>query len=254
MTSELHPYLGYSGIMACAHRGGAKEHPENSMRAFSSAVAMGFRYLETDARLTSDDRLLAFHDERLSGVTDGEGLVSAMPWSAVRQARIAGTEPVVELAELFETFPGAYFHIDIKHWAALRPCLDLIQHMGRRERVSIGSPSDLLLGRVRKWLIDGGHGVCTTTGPLGVAALKARTIGIPLRSMADCAQAPVKYRNIPVINKKFIETCHALGMPVHAWTIDDPVEMRELIALGVDGLLTDKPSVLKRVLVDMQLW
>ena len=89
MIKTRHPYLDHPGILAFAHRGGAEEHPENTLRAFTAAVNMGYRYLETDVHITADGVLLAFHDDRLDRVSDGSGLIQALPWSVVRQARVA---------------------------------------------------------------------------------------------------------------------------------------------------------------------
>jgi glycerophosphoryl diester phosphodiesterase len=256
MTTLLHPYLDHPGVLAFAHRGGAEEHPENTMRAFGAAIDMGYRYIESDIHITSDGVLLAFHDDRLDRVCDGEGegLIQTLPWSVVRQARVAGTEPIVELQELLETFPDTRFNLDIKHWMALGPSLELLTRMGAWDRVCIGSFSDRRLNRVRNTLRRNGLNVCTSMGPLGVLAMKARQLRLPTRSRAQCAQVPVKHNGIPVVSKKFVDTCHALGTQVHVWTIDDADEMRRLVTLGVDGLMTDKPSVLKQVLVELDRW
>lgn len=254
MKTDLHSYLDHSGVLAFAHRGGAEEHPENTMRAFTAAVGMGYRYIETDVHITADGRLLAFHDDRLDRVCDGQGRICTLPWSVVRDARVAGTEPIVELAELLETFPHTHFNLDIKHWDALQPCLDLLDQMNCWGRVCIGSFSDRRLGRVRNAVIRSQLKVCTSMGPLGVLAMKAREFRLPTRSRAHCAQVPVRHAGIPVVTKGFVDTCHRLGMQVHVWTIDDADEMRRLVALGVDGVMTDKPSLLKQVLVDMGRW
>lgn len=254
MTTDLHPYLEHSGIVAFAHRGGAEEHPENTMRAFAAAVAMGYRYIETDIHITSDGKLLAFHDDRLERVCDGAGLIQSLPWSVVQQARVAGTEPIVELQELLETFPETRFNLDIKHWAALEPSLELLDRMQCWDRVCIGSFSDRRLGQVRNKLKRNGVRVCTSMGPLGVLAMKAREYRLPTRSSALCAQVPVKHAGITVVTPKFVNACHARNMPVHVWTIDEPDEIRRLVNLGVDGIMTDKPSLLKQVLVEMGRW
>jgi glycerophosphoryl diester phosphodiesterase len=254
MKNELHPYLEHPGVLAFAHRGGAEDYPENTMLAFNAAVGMGYRYIETDVHITADGHLLAFHDDRLDRVCDGEGLIQALPWSAVKSARVAGSEPIVELPELLETFSETRFNLDIKHWAALEPCLDLLDRMRCWDRVCIGSFSDRRLGRVRGAIIQSHLNVCTSMGPLGVLAMKAREFRLPTGSRAQCAQVPVKHAGIPVVTRGFVDTCHRQGIQVHVWTIDDPAEMRRLVELGVDGLMTDKPSLLKQVLVEMGRW
>ena len=119
---------------------------------------------------------------------------------------------------------------------------------------TIGLAFDLRLGKVRNWLLNAGKPPCTSMGPLGVMAIKARELGLPGRSLAQCAQVPVSHWGIRVVTKRFVDVCHAMNMQVHVWTIDEPDEMRELIGMGVDGLMTDKPSVLKQVLVEMGRW
>ena len=224
------------------------------MSAFAAVVELGFRYIETDVHITADGVLLAFHDDRLERVSDGEGLVYKLPWSTVRQAKVAGTEPIVELQELLETFPDIRFNLDIKRWTALEPCVDMISRMGCWDRICIGSFSDGRLRRVRKSMARKGLTVCSSMGPQGVLAMKLRQFHLPTRSGALCAQVPVKYFGIPVVTSGFVDTCHAVGIQVHVWTIDEPDEMRRLVDLGVDGLMTDKPSVLKRVLIELGCW
>ena len=108
-TATDFPYLATRTPIAMAHRGGAA-HPanvglENTMVAFRAAVALGYRYLETDVHATADGRVVAFHDPRLDRVTDAEGAIAALPYAAVREARIAGRESVPLLEELLEELP-----------------------------------------------------------------------------------------------------------------------------------------------------
>ena len=72
----MHAYLDHAGILAFAHRGDHQSGPENTLPAFAGAVALGFKYLETDVHCTSDDVLLAFHDQRLDRVTDRDGVIA----------------------------------------------------------------------------------------------------------------------------------------------------------------------------------
>src|SRR6478672_5816563 len=119
------------------------------MAAFQRAFDEGYRYLETDVRLTADGMLIAFHDARLDRVTDRQGLVGALPWRDVRQARIGGTEPIPLMADLLEAFPTAFFNIDAKSDAAAAPLVDLVMKSGSAARVCLGSFSDRRLAVIR---------------------------------------------------------------------------------------------------------
>src|SRR5918993_4898921 len=101
----MHPFLDHPGPIPWAHRGGAGTWPENTMPAFEGAVALGYRYLETDVHVTADGVLVAFHDDVLDRVTDRTGVIAELPWSEVQQARVAGTEPIPLFADLLSSFP-----------------------------------------------------------------------------------------------------------------------------------------------------
>jgi glycerophosphoryl diester phosphodiesterase len=245
------PYLDHPGILAFAHRGGAGDLPENTMPAFARAASLGYRYFETDAHLTADGVVVAFHDDVLDRVTDGSGVISALPWSEVAQARVAG-HPIPRLDELLETFPDVRVNIDPKHDAVVDALSDLILRLGAVERVGIGSFSDRRLAEMRRRC---GPKLCTSLGPRGIARLKAAGRGIPVgRLPAACAQVPVRSGRVVVTDARFVAAAHRRGMQVHVWTVDDPAEMERLLDLGVDGLMTDRLEVLKDVLTRRGAW
>lgn len=157
-------YLDHPGLLAFAHRGGALEAPENTMKAFEYAVELGYRYLETDAYATQDGVLISFHDDKLDRVSDSKGAIEALTWGEVRKARIGGGEPVPLMEELFERFPDVRINIDPKHDAAVAPLIALIKRMGAEGRVCIGSFSGKRIKQVQD-AFDGR--VCTSLGPGG---------------------------------------------------------------------------------------
>jgi glycerophosphoryl diester phosphodiesterase len=247
-----YPYLEHSGLLAFAHRGGALEAPENTMKAFEYAVGLGYRYIETDAYATRDGVLISFHDDKLDRVSDSKGKIEELPWAAIARARIGGAEPVPLMEELFARFPEIRINIDPKHDAAVAPLIALIKRMGAEDRVCIGSFSGKRIKQVQD-AFDGR--VCTSLGPGGVLKLKSASAGVPLRRWPEgCAQVPVKGGGVTIVTRRFVETAERYGLQVHVWTIDDEVEMRRLIDLGVHGLMTDRPAVLKRVLEEKGLW
>ena len=248
----LHPYLAGARFAAFAHRGGGAEQPENSKRAFAAAVAMGYRYIETDVQATADKVVMVFHDDELAPLTNGTGVIARLPYSEVRQARIHGSEPLMTLEEALVTFPETYFNIDIKNERALEPTLELVGRMGVLNRVCFASFSDDRLARIRQRL---GHAVCTSAGPRDVTALKLASWGLPfMRANCHCAQVPLVKYGISIPTRRFIAFCNRRGVAVHVWTIDEAEDMRRLIRLGVNGIISDHPSLLKQVAQEEGVW
>lgn len=247
------------GVLAFAHRGGAY-HPEiegleNTMAAFRHAWALGYTYLETDVHATRDGVLLAFHDAVLDRVTDQKGAIADLLYAEVRAALVGGRESVPTLAQLFDAFPDARFNIDIKSAAAVEPLADFIAAREAYDQVLVGSFSRAHLSRFRR-LTDGR--VATSADPVEVAAyLFSPTAGLAeLLTGAgfQAFQVPRRRHRVPVATKRLVRRAHAAGKQVHVWTVDDADEMRRLLDLGVDGLITDRTDVLKRVLIERGDW
>ncbi|WP_425836340.1 glycerophosphodiester phosphodiesterase [Streptomyces fractus] len=254
MTSRVrHPYLDHPGPLALAHRGGAADGLENTVAAFRRAVDLGYRYIETDVHATSDGRLVAFHDSTLDRVTDGAGRIADLPWRDVQQARVAGTEPVPLFEELLESFPDVRWNVDVKAEPALVPLLDLLRRTRAWDRVCVGSFSEARVARAQALA---GPRLATSYGTKGVLGLRLRSYGIPaaLRRSAVCAQVPVTHGRIPVVDDRFVRAAHARGLQVHVWTVNDGKEMRRLLDLGVDGIVSDHIETLRDVLKDRGAW
>lgn len=244
-------FLDHQGPIAFAHRGGASEHPENTMPAFAHAVGLGYHYLETDVHSTADGVLVAFHDDKLDRVTDRTGVIAELPWDVVRQARL-GTEPIPLLADLLSAWPDVRVNIDIKHAESIAPLVEVLDATGAHDRVCVASFSGRRLARFRA--LTGGR-ICTATGPLDIARLRLARIGLASGGFAPaCAQVPVRQGPIVVVDRGFVDAAHRRRLAVHVWTIDDAAEMERLLDLGVDGLMTDRPTVLKEVLVRRGQW
>lgn len=245
-------FLDHPGPIPFAHQGGTSDAPGNTMPAFQAAIDLGYRYVETDVHATADGVLVAFHDADLDHGTDGTGRIRELPWVRVKAARVAGTEPIPLLEDLLGTWPDLRVNIDPKHESACDLLAATLQRCDAVERVCVGAFSDKRVARVKTLC---GPGLCTALGPRGVASLVAASKGIGrFRSDADAAQVPHRQSGLPVITKGFVDTAHHHGIVVHAWTIDDPDEMAELLDLGVDGIMTDEPAVLREVLERRGLW
>ncbi len=245
-------------VIALAHRGGAG-HPElpgleNTLRAFDHAVALGYRYLETDVHATADGVLLAFHDSSLDRVTGTPGVIARLRAAEVAAALIAGEHPVPTMAELLEAFPQCRFNIDIKSGAAVQPLADLLRASRSEDRVCVGSFSQVRTDRFRR--ATGGR-VATAATPAEVVAFRGLPDSRLARALARrpaALQVPHRRGRLRVVTRGLVRRAHAAGVHVHVWTIDSPAEMHELLDLGVDGLITDRTDVLKQVLVDRDQW
>jgi glycerophosphoryl diester phosphodiesterase len=245
-------FLDHEGPAAFAHRGGAALNPENTWASFAHAVSLGYRYVETDARLTRDGVVLAFHDATLDRVCDRSGTILEMTWEEVRRARIGGEEAPVRLDELLEAYPDVRVNIDAKEDAVVEALARVVERAGAVDRVCMASFSDARLARLRALL---GPRLCTSAGPRGVARLRLAATGAPVRAPGiPCVQVPTRARGLRLVDRRFVTTAHRAGIAVHVWTIDDADEMGRLLDLGVDGIMTDRPDVLRDVLVARGQW
>jgi glycerophosphoryl diester phosphodiesterase len=243
-----HPFFDWPAPLAFAHRGGANDAPENTLPAFAGAVELGYRYLETDAHVTADGVVVAFHDADLSRTCGRPGLIHELPWREIATARVDGREPIPRLSDVLEAFPEVRFNVDTKIDLVVEPLGNELVRTGALDRVCVGSFKDARLRRIRKRF---GPRLCTSYGPVELGIL--RIAGIPWPGV-QAVQAPPRWHGQPLITRSFVERCHRRGIEVHAWTIDDAAQMERLLDLGVDGLMTDRPGVMKEVLFRRGQW
>lgn len=243
-----------------AHRGGAEEAPENSMAAFRRLGELGITHLETDVQLTADGQVVICHDETLDRSYGGQGRVSDHTYEEILELRNAADEPMPLLRDVLEEFPDLYLNIDAKTAEVAQPLVDLLLETGDMGRTMIASFSERRLEKIRQ---IGGPEVSTSLGVKAIVNLmlasetvsNAESWHVPgPRHHARAAQVPEKSKGIRVVTPRFIATAHTAGLAVHVWTVNDPDRMEKLINMGVDGIVTDVPSVAKEVLQDMGLW
>jgi glycerophosphoryl diester phosphodiesterase len=218
------------------------------MEAFEYAVGLGYRYVETDVQVTADGVLVAFHDNDLRRTCGVAGRISDLPWEKVAAARVDGRAPIPLLDELLAAWPDLRLNIDCKSDAAIGALIASLRRHDALHRVCVGAFSDRRLARLRHEL---GDQLCSSLGPLAVARF---LVAPPQQVHAHAAQVPVRQGPITVVNERFVANAHQRGVHVHVWTIDDPDEMRRLLDLGVDGVMTDRPGVLRQVLTERGEW
>ena len=250
-------FLEHEGPLAFAHRGGAGEAPENTLRAFRRAVDMGFAYLETDVRVSADGVAMLFHDATLDRVTNRTGRVRDMTRAQLQSARVWGSEPIPTLEETLAEFPHTRFNIDPKEDAVVEPMAKAIARTSSVKRICVGAFAGRRLGRLRELL---GTDLCHSIGITGVGRLRLASLGekasfaFPDANECPCVQVPPYVGKKLLVDERFVEEAHRRSLQVHVWVVDEPEEMYRLLDIGVDGIMTDLPSVLRGVYEERGIW
>lgn len=237
------------------HRGTSFRYPENTLAAFRAAVEAGARGLELDVRLTRDGHPVVMHDATVDRTTDGFGAVAGMTLAQVRRLDAGGAgrtdERVPALREVLDAFPEAYVNIDIKdtHLPGVEEAvLGVLREAGATGRVLVASASYGVLRRFRRM----GGGECDTGASrleVGVFyALSLLRLEWLTRPAYAALQVPADFGPLRLITPRFIRAAHSRGVRVDAWTINDTGQMRGLLGLGVDAVITDRPAALAGVL------
>ncbi len=245
--------------IAHAHRGGSAERAENSVEAFENAVALGFRYVETDVRCTRDDRAVIWHDATLDRTSDRTGRVAELRWSELRRVglRPPGATREVHhpllLEELLDAWPDLRVTVDAKEDAVVGPLITALRRCRAEHRVCVGSFSSRRLRTIRRSF---GPELCTATTPPEVARLRLASLGLPLRAPSGpgAALVPLRHLGVPVVDRRFVDHARSHGLGVHVWTVDDAPTMQNLLDVGVAGIMTDRPSLLRSLLLDRGAW
>jgi glycerophosphoryl diester phosphodiesterase len=253
------PYFAGAPLLM-AHRGGAQLAPENTLLAFQRAVDWWRAdILELDVQPTRDGEAVVFHDETLQRTTDGHGLVAEHTLEELRRLDAgyhftpdAGrTFPfrgrgirIPTLLEVLQALPGVRINIEIKDGRAQERVWESIREAEAMDRVLIAA------GRTRDRARLTGYPVPVSAGKeqirMFVAQLRLGRVIVPPR--VDALQLPLTWEGRTVVTPELVEAAHELNIAVHVWTVDEVDEMNRLLDWGVDGIITDRPDRLARVL------
>ena len=252
---------GHKKPLLLAHRGTALLAPESTVPAFDFAMSHGTDVFEIDVRLSRDDQVMVFHDATLERTTNGNGLVRAMDAASLKQLDAAfnftqdnqwpqrGTGvQIITLTELLERYPGVRVNIDIKDADedAVRAVGRIVEQQDAADRCVLASFHDQQVIRCQLLFP---HLKCA----MSLAEIKRyyfRFVTGQLRgnkNVAGLFQVPVSYYGIPLSGRRFIEAIHRGGGEIYIWTINDPQQMKKLLARGVDGIVTDRADLAQAV-------
>ena len=235
-----------------AHRGGAREVPENTWSAVEHVESLGLTWMETDLHATADDVVVLSHDADL-GRIGGRGTLSELTWDEAAELDAGDGRGLVRLDEVLEAHPGLALNVDLKEPAVVQPALQVVRAADALDRVRFASFSARRLAMLRRQAPR----ATTSLGGFDIAGLMLLSeAALPLphtrwgwtRGRVDAVQVPPMHRGMQVVTRRFVAQAHTAGLEVHVWTIDDPEEMRRLAALNVDAIMTDVPTLALEIL------
>lgn len=224
-----------------AHRGLALSELENSIGAFRAALGAGATHLETDAQVTRDGVAVLLHDPDLSRVMGDARTISSLNLAELTEIARGGND-ICTLSDALQTFPSAFFNLDVKDAAAASPVASAIRAAGAEERVLITS---FRTARRRAVLRQLGNVPTSASAEQILPALVGAKLG--LRGVVgralinvDAVQIPRSVAGLATTSPAMIAAFHRAGVEVHVWTINEPAEIRALLRLGVDGIVSDR--------------
>lgn len=226
---------------------------ENSFAALAQAHAVGGRYVESDCHVTRDGSVVLFHDDDLRRVTGDPRPIADV---SVRELErlMAPRGGLATLNQALEAFPSLHFNLDVKAAVAAIPVGRAVADHG--ERVLLTSFSDerrrAALRAARELAPDvlpaTSAGTATIAKLLAAVAVGSKRTARRILATVDAVQIPERRGALRVLSPRLIEAAHDVGVEVHVWTVNDPTEMRRLVALGVDGIVSDQADVALEVL------
>ena len=268
-------------VIAYAHQGGAWEGPSSTLYAIAAALDAGATGIELDVHATADGRLVVGHDPTVGRTTDHSGAIADLTYAELARLDNAywwapgadvspgladdrypfrGRAPedhrfgVALLEEVLAEFPGVVLNLDIKQTAPVvapyeEALAALLRRFGRVDDVIVASFLDSATDAFSTFAPE----IPTSAGTVAVAgfyqAVQAGETPAPLRHVA--LQVPTHFGEMTLVDERFVDVAHRQGLAVHVWTIEEESEMRALCDLGVDGIITDRPTALVGVLDDL---
>jgi glycerophosphoryl diester phosphodiesterase len=268
-------------VIAYAHQGGAWEAPSSTLHAIAAALEVGATGIELDVHATADGRLVVGHDPTVDRTTDHSGAIADLTYAQLSRLDNAywwapgadvspglgddqypyrGRAPedhrfgIALLEEVLEEFPGVVLNLDIKQTAPVvspyeEALAGLLRQFGRTDDVIVASFLDSATDAFSTFAPE----IPTSAGTQAVAAfyqaVQAGETPAPLRHVA--LQVPARFGEMTLVDQRFVQVAHEEGLAVHVWTIEEESEMHELCALGVDGIITDRPTALVGILDEL---
>jgi len=240
-----------------AHRGGSLVRPENTLIAFRYAYALGVRTFELDVHLSSDGVLVVHHDDTVDRTTNGSGPIAMKSLADLRsldagyrfiddagQSFRARGATIPTLDEVVTEFRDVSFIIELKPTgiAIARAIRRFLDEHDVNDRLCVAGFDEPTLAMFRA--LPGKKAITSGGSDAIVRFFLATRLRLERFAPPPCQmlQVPQYHHGLRVIDRRFVDAAHRVGVEVHAWTIDDLPTMRDLLALGVDAVITDRPD------------
>lgn len=248
-----HPYLSPAKPRVLAHRGLAIASgiDENTLLAFEAAILAGANYIESDVQVTRDGVAVLFHDDDLARVAGLSKKIAELTLAELSEVTLSLGGVVPTLEQALTRFDSVNFNLDVKVWGAIAPAVEVINRLGVHDRVLVSAFSER---RRRSALRLLSRSVASSAGSGLVLALYfASTLRLTavmraISKSADAVQVPARKGPIRFDSPGFIKRAKKVGLEVHFWTINEVSEMERLLALGADGLVTDRADLAVKLL------
>jgi len=233
--------------MICAHRGASREYPENTHLAFEQALQAGAHMLEFDVRRTCDGRCVIMHDSTVDRTTSGSGAVAELTWQQIRSLDAGQGQRVPDLDEMFAYADRAMLNVQIKtpredDGVNIAMILaDYFRDPLIRRRAFVVAGDLPFMSKLRELVPD--VRLCNTQlrhDPLAAATVEP--VSQVIQPRAD------------TVDREMVAQAHRCGLKVNVFYADDADTANRLIDMQVDGILTNDPALLKRVLEDRGLY
>lgn len=264
-----YPFFNTPRPRIIGHRGAAGEAPENTLVSFQRAVQDGARFLELDVRSTEDGEVVIIHDATLRRTTNGRGRVSRLTVKEIK-AFDAGYRftpnggisypyrgqkiQIPTLEELFSACPTVKAIVEIKQARPpiVKNVIETVKRLGREGQILLATEKDEIMREVRSELQENGLTIATGFSYGEVVAFVRWVAAGRKGNYAPPGQAlqiPCEYAGVTLVSEETVKAAHDMGVELFVWTVNDVEEMDRLLSLGVDGIITDYPARLRRLVV-----
>ena len=234
------PFIGLS------HRGNSQNFIENSFEAFNSVIQMGYKYIETDLRMTLDGEVIAFHDPDLKRLFNLDLWVKDLTFNEIADLFKEKNCRLLTLEDALKEFPHINFNIDLKVKEAIQHSVKVVADLNSFDRVCFAS----FHSSHTKKVLHLNQNAIVSMSMKDVALFKFFKI---YNKRVKVIQIPIKWKGIKLLTRNLMQEAYKNNLLVHVWTVNDEVTINNLIDIGVNGIITDKPELLMKTMKERDL-